>query len=147
MGEFLYRAEGRLFPETSRSHLEFRLFLDRDYRGLEIHFAYEPKLLEDPGAIAPLAAEGRQRFGLPDAPDPPFLQNLLTLSFDDARGFRGAAHRHPSDQTLFLGDQPSPGLEAGPVPRGIFRITLSVHAVVTEACTYRLTVRSLGETP
>jgi len=147
MDEFLYRAEGTLFPQASRSHLEFRLFLEKDHRALEIHFAYEPKLLEDPGTIAVLAAEGRQRFGLAEAPDPPFLQNLLTLSFDDAAGFRGAAHRHPPDQTLTLGDESSPGLSPGPVPRGIFRITLSVHAVITVACTYRLTVRSLGENP
>jgi hypothetical protein len=140
----LYRAEGTLFPEASRTHLEFRLFLDRDFPALEVHFAYKPKLLEDPALIAPLAAGARAKFGLVDAPEPATLQNLLTLSFDDGAGFRGAAHRHLNDQTLVVGGPfPSPGLTPGPVPAGVFRITLSAHAVLTPTCTYRLTIRAL----
>lgn len=139
----LYRVEGRLFPEASRSHVEFRLFLPREFPVLEIRLAYAPKLLEDPARIAGLAAEARTRFAIPDdQATPAAFQNLLTLSFDDARGFRGAAHRHPPDQTLVLGPSPSPGLHPGAVPRGAFRITLSVHAVLTEVCTYQLSVRA-----
>jgi hypothetical protein len=64
------------------------------------------------------------------------LANLLTLSLDDARGsYRGAGHRQAAEQHLVLGRlEASPGLVAGPVPAGPWRLTVSVHTLVSARC-------------
>jgi hypothetical protein len=64
------------------------------------------------------------------------IANLLTLSLDDAQGsYRGAGHRQAAEQHLVLGRlEASPGLVAGPVPAGPWRLTVSVHTLVSARC-------------
>jgi hypothetical protein len=74
------------------------------------------------------------------------LQNLLTLSFDDEHGFRGAGHRHdPVQHMIIAADEASPGLIPGIVPRGQLRLMINVHCVVSEECRYQLHVWEKGE--
>jgi hypothetical protein len=64
------------------------------------------------------------------------VANLLTISLDDATGaYRGAGHRHADDQRLVLGPEAaSPGLVSGPLPAGMWTLTLSAHTLVTPQC-------------
>jgi len=143
----LFETSGTLSPAGSRSHICFTVFLPESVDFMAVNFSYTPKILSDPARAELLRQEGEARyFNDPRFPnngirDTGVLTNLLTLSFDDARGFRGACHRHPSEQHLFLGkDSASPGLLPGIIPAGLFRVTMSVHAVLTETCEYKISI-------
>ncbi len=73
------------------------------------------------------------------------VPNLLTISLDDPIGaYRGAAHRHPSDQTLTLGfNEASPGLMPGPLPAGEWSLTLSIHTLVSAQCEVEIQIGAL----
>lgn len=148
--------EGKLTPLSSKTHITYQFHLKQDLSSLEIDFRYEPKQFLDKEASRPLIMEAIETYA-----DPAWgelykkqwenyypLQNLLTLSLDGPSGFRGSAHRHPPDQQHVICSevgQTSPGFIAGDIPSGIWKITISVHCVVTADCRYELSVRGIGQ--
>ena len=64
------------------------------------------------------------------------VPNLLTISLDDAHGvYRGAGHRHTPEQQLSLGpESASPGLIAGALPAGRWRLMLTAHTIASDQC-------------
>ncbi|WP_166244043.1 hypothetical protein [Paenibacillus turpanensis] len=150
----LLTVEGTLTPLSSKTHITYQFHIDEPSASLVIDFKYSPKVLEDREAARPLIVEAIEKYVEPSVAElqkkqwerfAP-LQNLLTLSIDDPSGFRGSAHRHPPEQHHILGEgEASPGFIAGPLPSGIWKITISVHCVVTPTCTYHLTVRKGGD--
>ena len=79
------------------------------------------------------------------SPRPRRVPNLVTVSLDDATGaYRGAAHRQAAHQVLFLRPEAaSPGLIPGGLPAGTWRLTLSVHTLVSAACAYTIQIGAL----
>lgn len=145
----LYYTEGLVTPECSKTHISFIVHLYRPHEDLRIHFSYEPKKLEDPKRGKALIEEAMRKFIPPEHFDASLtrwesyhpLNNLLTLSFDDENGFRGAGHRHDPVQELRISqEEASPGLIPGTIPAGQLRITISIHCIVTPECRYKLEV-------
>jgi len=141
--------ENEVTPADTRSHHRYSFKLDRPYAGLRIRFEYSPKILEDRERAAELIKRSieryvepeRQKLTLEHAEQFQPLRNLITVSVDDSRGHRGACHRQDPVQELYLSErEASPGLTRGVIPEGTWTITLSLHAIVTERCTYRLKV-------
>jgi hypothetical protein len=142
-----------LTPADHQTHRRFPFEVPAECRELQLWVRYEPKHLTEQES-APLAeaallseiAELALRVGEPlaarwSAANRPRIErvrlaNLLTLSLDDAlRGYRGAGHRHAHDQHLTLGSSSaSPGLVAGPLPAGVWTLTMSVHTLVSAQC-------------
>ncbi|WJH36683.1 hypothetical protein N6H14_13685 [Paenibacillus sp. CC-CFT747] len=126
----LLKAEGMVTPSCSKSHIAYTFHLHRECRELHVTFAYEPKTLADEQLSEELIREALSRY-LPAERQGAIgdgwkeyspLNNLLTLSFDDENGFRGAGHRHDPDQHLIIaGTEASPGLVPGVFPRGRLR--------------------------
>ncbi len=150
----LFSAEGVVTPSCSKSHITYTLHLHAAVDELIVDFAYEPKTLEDEMRAKALINEGLQRYMLPEHVEASQrnwrsylpLQNLLTLSFDDENGFRGAGHRHDSVQRLKISrEEASPGLIPGQLPRGQFRVTISLHCVVSEQVRYSLRIAEGGQ--
>lgn len=150
----LLAVEGGLTPLSSKTHITYQLYIPEGIDVLEIEFAYDPKTLDDKKASKPLIEEAIRKYVDPalqgvysqqwDKFYP--LQNLLTLSVDDPHGFRGSAHRHPNHQRHILSlYAASPGFFAGQVGEGVWKVTISVHCVVTPECRYRLRIREGGE--
>lgn len=136
--------QGTLTPTSSKTHIIFTFDILEDIKKLNIEFSYDPKFLDDLDASKKIIEEslhlyyedgkyeGKWEEYLP-------LKNLLTLSIDDPKGFRGAVHNHPNKQYLYLSEeQASLGCIAGKLHKGHWEVTLSIHAVVTENCTYNL---------
>ncbi|MFC6228160.1 hypothetical protein ACFQI7_10085 [Paenibacillus allorhizosphaerae] len=150
----LLRAGGTVTPSCSKSHITYTVHLHDTVEELHIEFAYEPKALADEAKAKTLIEEGLQRYILQESLESykggwesylP-LKNLLTLSFDDENGFRGAGHRHdPVQHLVIAAEEASPGLIPGSFPRGQLRVTISLHCIVTETCGYRLHVWEGGD--
>lgn len=155
MHKDIITAQGKLTPLSSKTHITYQFHLDHPLSLLEIGFSYTPKQFLDREASQPLILEAIETYSDPawvelhkkqwDTFYP--LQNLLTLSLDSPVGFRGSAHRHtPEQQHMICPDwnKTSPGFIAGDVPSGVWKVTISVHCVVTPDCHYELFVRGAG---
>ncbi|WP_339321638.1 hypothetical protein [Paenibacillus sp. FSL W8-0194] len=149
----LLAVEGALTPLSSKTHITYQLYIPKGIDVLEIDFAYNPKTLDDKETSKPLIEEAIRKYVDPALQEiylPQWekfhpLQNLLTLSVDDPDGFRGSAHRHPNHQRHVLSPQTaSPGFFAGKVAEGVWKVTISVHCVVTAECRYRLRIGEGG---
>ncbi|MEK5239881.1 hypothetical protein NST99_29915 [Paenibacillus sp. FSL L8-0470] len=155
MHKDIITVEGKLTPLSSKTHITYQFHLDYPLSSLEIDFRYAPKQFLDREASQPLILEAIEIYS-----DPAWvalhkkqwdnfypLQNLLTLSLDSPLGFRGSAHRHAPEQKHMIcpdGSKTSPGFISGDIPSGVWKITISVHCVVTPDCRYELFVRGTG---
>ncbi|QHW31154.1 hypothetical protein GZH47_09995 [Paenibacillus rhizovicinus] len=142
-------AEGLVKPVCSKTHIAYSFHLDRRGGKLWIDFAYEPKNLEDREQSLPLIAAGVEKYTEPAQRERLMekwesflpLKNLITVSVDDPDRHRGAGHRHDPEQLLFIGGrEASPGFSGGELIEGLWRVTLSLHAIVTDDCRYRLRI-------
>ncbi|MFD0710476.1 hypothetical protein [Paenibacillus sp. GCM10027626] len=138
-----------LSPLDTSKHTSSKFELLRPKSKLHIEFSYSPKLLADGERAKEFMAACIDRYFEPERraaarrhlERDTTLSNLLTVSVDAPDGYRGACHRHDSVQRLFLAaEEASPGLMKGPIGTGEWAVTISVHSVVTESCTYRLRV-------
>ena len=141
-------AKGIITPLSSKSHIAYTFNIDKNIDKLNIDFSYYPKKLEDmkkaKSIIEKSIHEYIEVFGdkfsgswqnfLP-------VLNLLTISIDDPYGFRGCSHRHDHIQHLILSEEEtSPGFMKSPIVKGLWKVTISVHAVVTDTCEYNLCI-------
>jgi hypothetical protein len=141
--------EGSLTPLSSKTHITYQFYIPKGVECLNIAFEYSPKTLEDKDLSQERIEEAIQKYvnaSLQTVYKEQWekfypLQNLLTLSIDDPEGFRGSAHRHPNTQQHSLAvDGSSSGFFAGAIQEGMWRITISVHCVVTSDCSYQLRI-------
>lgn len=145
----LLNVSGQLAPSDSKRHITYEFRLDKPAAAIKIRFAYGPKLLKDDEQAKDLIMQAIDSYITPEHQSPVRegwrrylpLKNLLTLSVDDPDGYRGACHRQDAEQNLFLSEQEaSEGLMPGKMALGEWSITISAHAVVTERCSYELSV-------
>lgn len=129
-----------LTPESEKMNVSLPFCVPENTERLRIAYSYAPKELS--GEAGETLAEscllrdaGEFRGEYPEAGCFLPLKNLVTLSLDDPQGYRGAAHRQTPQQVHEItGSFASPGFYAGAIPSGEWRLTLNVHALVTEFC-------------
>jgi len=152
--DLLIDRTGSLSPDDSKTHLRFPFRLDRECANLHIEFDYSPKLLEDEerardlldAAFELYVEPARRAAARANAERYLPLANLVTVSVDDPNRYRGACHRQDPMQRLHLSAvEATPGLLPGRIEEGEWTLTLSVHAIVTESCSYRLKAWATGE--
>lgn len=152
MHKDIMAVEGKLTPLSSKTHITYQFHLGHPLSSLVIDFRYTPKQFLDKEASQRLIVEAIERYSdsawveLHKKQWDHFypLQNLLTLSLDSPSGFRGSAHRHDPKQQHQIcreGSKTSPGFIAGDISSGVWKVTISVHCVVTPDCRYELFVR------
>ncbi|MCC3372741.1 hypothetical protein [Cohnella sp. REN36] len=142
-------------PSDARTHLRYPFEIREPSAALHIRFAYAPKTLEDRESARRLMEQSIAQYVTPEQRERALenveryypLKNLITISVDDAQGYRGACHRQDPEQLLFLSErEASPGLYPGPIAPGQWCVTLSLHAVVTAKCGYKLEIWTEEET-
>jgi hypothetical protein len=151
METFLYK-EGRLTPYDSKKHITYKFNPGSNVKKLNIMFSYEPKVLTDMDKAREIIEKCLLKYADKGGLEPADgweaylpVQNLITISLDDPEGFRGAAHRHPPEQVLYLSeDSASPGFIKGELKSGEWSVTISTHAVVTDVCSYKLLIEGEG---
>ncbi|MGN0570928.1 MAG: hypothetical protein ACI4K9_01955 [Candidatus Fimenecus sp.] len=130
----------RVTPAQEKTNIFLPFSLEKEVEQLKIVYSYAPKLSD--GEAAKEAAEkclqrdaGKYRAQYPAAEAFLPLKNLITLSLDSPKGYRGAAHRQADSQVHILTEQTaSPGFLPGKLPAGDWRLVLNVHALVTPFC-------------
>ncbi|PYE48086.1 hypothetical protein HUB98_01960 [Paenibacillus barcinonensis] len=146
--------QGNLTPQDSKTHIRMPFIVEIECTKLYMSLKYGPKTLEDRDRSIALLKESYNLYILPEHREYAIanvdrhlpLKNLITLSLDDTNGYRGACHRHDDIQELYISSEhASPGLMAGVLPAGTWTVTLSVHCIVTEACTYQLQIWATEE--
>lgn len=144
--------ETYLRPDDTRSNRYIFFDVPEGTEKLHITYSYSPKNLEDKEKSYELIRENILR----DAPEDidrytdyeEFLplKNLVTVSLDSPEGFRGAAHRHDCDQYHEISENfASPGFLKGKITAGQWRLSLNVHAIVTDICTCRIKIEGEAE--
>ncbi|QWU16913.1 hypothetical protein SAMN04487895_110175 [Paenibacillus sophorae] len=145
----LLNVTGQLAPSDSKHHITYEFRLDKPATAIRLRFAYWPKLLKDEGQAMDLIMKSIDTYIAPEHQSPVRegwrrylpLKNLITLSMDDPNGYRGSCHRHDAEQNLFLSEQEaSEGLLAGKLDLGQWNVTVSAHAVITDRCSYELSI-------
>ncbi|MFD0694683.1 hypothetical protein ACFQZT_11315 [Paenibacillus sp. GCM10027628] len=141
--------QGQVTPLCSKSHISYKFPVREPGGKLWISFAYAPKNLADREQSKALIEASIGKYTEPEQRDrlqakwESFLplKNLITISVDDPERHRGAGHRHDPEQLLLLSEpEASPGLVSGPMPSGMWEVTLSLHAIVMENCQYTLQI-------
>jgi hypothetical protein len=144
----LLSAEGRLGPSHEKTHIAHCFLVEKPLERMEIAFSYTPKALADEDRARELIVEGARRYDGEEAGTMAAdwrsslpLHNFLVVSLDDPERFRGCAHRQPPVQRhVITASDASPGFLPGPLPAGRWKVTVSAHSVVTDACDYRIDV-------
>jgi hypothetical protein len=141
----------RLTPADHQTHRAYTFSVPEDCTELRVHVCYSPKFTssEESSRLVDRAVSNQRTRLLAGGVEEVLAEawalssaarrasthvaNLITPSLDDAQGvYRGAAHRQPADAQLVIGvHAASPGLVAGPLPAGAWRLTLSVHTLVS----------------
>jgi hypothetical protein len=150
----LINAKGQVTPECAKSHITYSFDLRHPVDKINIHFVYYPKRLEDLEQSKKIIYESIEKYTLSEHVEAlkekwqnymP-LTNAITLSIDDPERHRGAVHRHEPEQLLQLSEhQASPGLVSGLLIEGMWKVTLSLHSIISEVCSYELQIWAEGD--
>lgn len=147
----LFQTKTEITQESMQSHLTYTFYVPEETQTLTIVFQYTPDSLNNEGKQKSIITEALTRYNLlPDNNEIEKLidkyspiKNLLTLSVDDPDGFRGARHCHEPEQHISIKEtDASPGMLNGKLLAGLWSITISAHAIVTDKCQFSLTVKT-----
>ena len=145
----LLHKEFQVFPENEKTNIAFNFNVPEATRSLKITFSYDPKVLEDNDRAKMLiennikkdAGEYTDQYPLWEEFLP--LKNLITLSLDDTKGYRGCAHRQDKDQIhIIREDFASRGFHKGVPEAGGWKAVLNLHGIVTEKINCNLMVEA-----
>lgn len=154
MNKLILDVQGIVHPNSSKTHISYRFHIGTYGGKLRIQFAYEPKNLEDREQSKTMIFESINKYSEPNQREriqakwESFLplKNLITVSVDDPEVHRGAGHRHDPVQLIMIGErEASPGFVSGKMQAGMWHVTLSLHAIVTESCRYTLQIHQEEE--
>lgn len=127
----LFKQDFTLYPPAHQSHITFAIHVPEGMTAFGVSFSFSPILETDKGAMRrALDKEGLTQDRVEDLDG---FRNLLTLSINDSRGFRGAHHSFNDHQEILIkSDAASEGFLAGPVTSGTWEVILSNHGIFSD---------------
>ncbi|WP_105619941.1 hypothetical protein [Vallitalea okinawensis] len=141
-------AKGILTRDCMKSQIIYQFFVDKPLNGLYISFYYYPKSTSEQQQKKLICEYYIKEY--PDAVQSEYKKeiekeeyfyNLLTLSIDDDKGFRGSYHKHwMVDEIVIEKESATKGFIAGEIKEGNWKVTISNHAILTENVTYHIKV-------
>lgn len=145
----LLSEEFQVAPENEKTNISFPFTVPEGTASLKITFSYDPKVLEDDERARMLIENnikkdaGEYADEYPDWREFLPLKNLITVSLDDTKGYRGCAHRQDKDQIhIIREDYASRGFHKGRPEVGQWKAVLNLHGIVTERVNCRLKVEA-----
>lgn len=131
----LLSKNGVIIPSQSRTNIRFDFEVPDGVSALRVEYKYTPKLVQGREKSVEMISRAAKKYGeeINSFDDYLPLSNLVTLSFDDCNGYRGACHRHPNEQSIFISNMNStPGIINAEVCSGMWSVMLNVHFVGDE---------------
>lgn len=145
----LLEKEFEVFPENEKTNISFPFEAGCEVKALKFTFSYSPKVLYDNERAKVLIENNIKKDAGEYADEYPSweeflpLKNLITLSVDDAEGYRGCAHRQAEYMEHIISENfASPGFNKGKIKPGQWRAVLNIHGVVTEKIDCKLKVEA-----
>lgn len=123
---------GKITTKQDKTNIAVPFFVNSDVEKIIIDYHYTPKLVENGEG---LVGDCLAKYQVQSDDESRFLpvKNLVTLSFDDPEGYRGACHRQPNKQQITIAHQNSTyGVINRPVASGNWQVVLNVHYVGCE---------------
>lgn len=145
----LLSEEFQVYYKDEKTNISFPFDVPEDTVALKISFSYDPKMLGECDRAKMLIENNIKKDAGEFADEYPCwqeylpLKNLITVSLDDAKGYRGCAHRQDKDQVhIIREDFASRGFHKGRPDAGQWKVVLNLHGIVTEAVNCRLKVET-----
>ena len=144
MQETVFEQTFQLSHHAHQSHIVYRFQVPQGAQALHIRFQYDPLLETDKLSMR----RSLDKEGLYDdsEDDHEGFRNLLTLSVNDPKVFRGAHHYFNVDQEIVLSqDKASLGFVPGALPSGMWEVVLSSHGIFSDLVTGKIVVSVEGD--
>jgi len=151
----LLKKEEFLFTKDNvRQNVLIPFPVEEAFNALLIQMSYAPHKVEEPERCKAEIRKCLQRYlpseyqpvGEINPKDYGTLFNFVTLSLDCGDRYIGCAHRHDPDMRLWISaEQASPGFDPVPVTKGLWRVVLHVHAVISDSLPCRLQIWGIEE--
>ncbi|MCT2344759.1 CehA/McbA family metallohydrolase [Bacillales bacterium AN1005] len=136
----LFEINSTLTNKSTQSHIQHSFFVPEDTDEIYVDFSFDPPHQTDIKENNRLSEEAATYYEAKLSQNE-LIRNLLTISIDDADGFRGARHYHSPIQHHMLSEfNSTAGFLNKRNPAGLWSVTVSIHALVTESCTYKLRI-------
>ncbi len=135
----ILQTSGKITTQQDKTNITIPFFVDSNIEKIIIDYSYTPKIVENGEK---LVADCLAKYQVQSDNAHQFLpvKNLVTISFDDPDGYRGACHRQANDQQIIIAQSNStPGVINSPIQSGQWQIMLNVHYVGCDV-EYTLTV-------
>lgn len=133
----IFEKTGKVMPKQNKTNIPLAFTVPSGIEKLIIDYEYSPKTVEDTETAEKLLEESIEKY-LGDeysASPQDFMpvKNLVTLSLDCSKEYRGAAHRQADKQHHEIGkDFASPGFIKGEIKEGKWQLVLNVHCCACE---------------
>ncbi len=136
-----------ILEEDEKTNIVLPFEVNEEFEALKITYSYSPKILEDREKSKILIEKNIKTDAGANFCDYPSwenflpLKNLITLSLDGPDGYVGAAHRQAERSEHIISESfSSEGFIKTSVKKGLWKLTLNVHALVTEKAHCNITV-------
>ena len=134
---------GVLTADDNKTNIKLSFDVPDGVKSLRVEYKYNPKFVEDKEKSIDMIRAACEEYDekIDDYEQYLPLANLVTLSFDDKNGYRGACHRHPNEQSIVISSNGStPGIINAPVESGEWSVTLNVHFVGSDKVEYSIDI-------
>lgn len=125
----LLEKTGTIAPIQDKTNLFFDFHVPNHIEKLMIDYSYSPKTVEDQQAAISLIKKKMKQYNATGSAENYLpVKNLITLSLNDEKGYRGAAHRQADMQHHEISESfADAGFIKGKINGGIWQIALNVH--------------------
>ncbi len=128
----LYSQSGIITTAMDKTNVELKFQVPQGIKSLTVKYSYNPKVVDDKELAYSAVVNSMKKYDVGFANPEAFMpvKNLVTLSFDECGEYRGACHRQPNEQVIFISDKNStPGILNRSIRSGEWKIVLNVHFV------------------
>ncbi len=142
----LFEKAGIITPKQDKTNLFFDFDVPDGIERLIIDYSYSPKTVDDEHTAIKLIKEKMKQYGADGkAEDYLPIKNLITLSLNDEKSYRGAAHRQADTQhhEISKGFADS-GFIKGEIGSGKWKIALNVHCCACDV-NYEIKITGVAE--
>lgn len=127
----IFRQDFKLYHSAHQSHIQYIVDVPEDVESIHIHFNYGPILEKEVNALR--RALNKEGLSPDQLEEDEGFRNLLTLSVNDSKGFRGAHHYFNDQQEIILSDKDSSlGFIDREVMAGRYEIIVSAHGLFSD---------------